>query len=81
MVSIKNRIERFVFALKYIQNEFSFDHNIFIDEATVRVDKNGHTAWYGQIEGESGLFGRNAHETSIHVIGGISRRGVRFHNF
>ena len=78
MVSLKNRIERFFFSLCCVEFEFNFDYNIFIDEATNCADKNGHTRWYRKIEGETrrGLVGRNAHEVSCHVIGGISRRGA-----
>ena len=78
MVSFKNRIEQYLFALCCDQTELSFDYKIFIDKANAWADQNGHTRWYRKMEGEtrSGSVGHNAHEFSCHVIGDISGRGA-----
>ena len=76
-VSFKNRIDRFIFAKLSLACIETFDFNIFIDESTVQCDKNANKQWYQDFPGETriGLIGKYSHELSLHVLGGISRRG------
>ncbi len=55
-----------------------FFYTIFIDESTVKATKNAARIWYRPFDDETrnGLIGRYAHGLSVHVIGGISRRGA-----
>ncbi len=77
MVSIKNRIERYIFASLCLKSEEKFNESIFIDESTVQINKNARKVWYRFISGETrlGLIGKNKHEPAVHIIGGISRAG------
>ncbi len=71
------RIHRFMFAI-YCLNTFErFLYSIFIDECTVALDKNSRTQWYRKVPGETrlGFKGKFKHAASVHIIGGISRRG------
>ena len=78
-VSQKNRIERVIFCNMCKLNKENFDYSIFIDECTVSMTKTGRLQWYRSgIAGEtrSGLQSKYKHTASVHVIGGISRRGA-----
>jgi transposase len=77
-VSIKNRIERMIFAKMYLTSGLNFDNSIFIDESTVQMNINGPKHWSRRELGEprNGLIGRYSHPASVHVLGGISRRGA-----
>jgi hypothetical protein len=62
----------------YCLNTFErFLYSIFIDECTVALDKNSRTQWYRKVPGETrlGFKGKFKHAASVHIIGGISRRG------
>jgi hypothetical protein len=77
MVSVKNRIERYIYASLCLSSHETFNESIFIDESTVQLNKNANRIWYKFIYGETrlGLIGKNKHEPSVHIIGGISRSG------
>ena len=77
VVSPKNRIERFFFAKVILEFEDQFLDSIFIDESTVQMNKNASTIWYKVISGETrlGLIGKYKHAASVHILGGISRKG------
>ena len=77
LVSPKNRIERFFFAKVSLEFEDKFLDSIFIDESTVQMNKNASTIWYKVISGETrlGLIGKYKHAASVHILGGISRKG------
>jgi hypothetical protein len=77
-VNEKNRIERIIFAKLCIDLGERFDNSIFLDECTVSMDKNGKTQWYRKFPGETrlGFKGQYKHTQSVHIIGGISRRGA-----
>ena len=55
----------------------NFNKSIFIDESTVKINRNSRRIWYHFVHGETrlGLIGENKHEPSVHIIGGISRQG------
>ena len=77
-VSVKNRIERVLFCNFCIITKETFHYSIFIDECTVMMNKNARTQWFRSgLAGEtkSGLKPKYKHAASIHLIGGISRRG------
>lgn len=76
-VSSKNRIERIIFCNFCRLTREDFEYSIFIDECTVKMDKNGRFQWYKKRKNQtkSGLVAKYKHTASIHVIGGISRRG------
>jgi transposase len=76
-VSYKNRIERVVYAKTCQKYNENFNESVFIDESTIQTNRNGNMQWHRKIRGETrnGLVGRYKHEASVHVIGGISRKG------
>ena len=78
MVSLKNRIELYIYATLCLKNEEKFNDSIFIDESTVQINKNARKIWYSFISGETrlGLIGKNKHEPAVHIIGGISKAGA-----
>lgn len=74
-VSNKNRYERFIYArICLITNEI-FLYHIFIDECTVELVRHGSIYRLKEAPHHIKLVGRYAHEASVHIIGGISRRG------
>ena len=76
-VSQKNRLERIAFAnlARYFGDKF--DNSIFIDESTIQCTKNAHKMWNKPFINETrlGLQEKYSHLASVHVIGGISRKG------
>jgi hypothetical protein len=76
-VSYKNRIERVAYAKAYLKFNETFQETVFIDESTIKCNKNGNMQWYRKNPGETknGLVGKYKHETCVHVTGGISRKG------
>jgi hypothetical protein len=62
----------------YLTSGLNFDNSIFIDESTVQMNINGPMHWSRRELGEpqNGLIGRYSHQASVHVLGGISRRGA-----
>jgi hypothetical protein len=76
-VSYKNRIERVAYAKACLKFNETFQETVFIDESTIKCNKNGNMQWYRKNPGETknGLVGKYKHETCVHVIGGISRKG------
>jgi hypothetical protein len=77
-VSRKNQIERVVFAKVCILTDESFHNCIFIDESTVKMQRNANRRWFRPDPNETrlGLVGQYKHVPSVHVIGGISRFGA-----
>ena len=76
-VSKKNRIARLIFCkfcLLSFQDD-AFQYSIFLDKCTVMMVKNAPTQWFRDAPGEIRLVGKYKHETSVHIIGAISRRG------
>ena len=73
----KKSNRKIFFAKACLDFQDNFDHSIFIDESTVQLNKNASKIWYRVISGETrlGLIGRNKHAPSLHIIGGISRKG------
>ena len=76
-VSFKNRRERFALATMARHFKDPFDNSIFIDESTIQCTKNAYKMWNKPFVNETrlGLQEKYAHLASVHVIGGISRRG------
>ena len=77
-VSEKNHIERFFFCNFCKISKEVFDYSIFLDKCTVMMNKNARTQWFrNSLAGEtkSGLRPKYKHAASIHLKGGISRRG------
>ena len=77
-VTVKNRIERVVYCNFCLINGERFFFSIHIDECTVAMNKNGRTQWFRKFSDEtrSGLQSKYKHTASVHIIGGISRRGA-----
>jgi transposase len=74
-VSVKNQIERVVFAnFCLIYNE-TFEYVIFLDECTVEMVYEPTSYWYRSSPSHIKLVGKYQHEASVHIIGAISRRG------
>ena len=76
-MSLKNRVERIIFARICKETNENFDHSIFSDETTVQMDTNANRIWYKKFPDETriGLIGQYKHPTSFYCIGAISRRG------
>ena len=72
-----NRRERIAFANLARHFKDKFNNSIFIDESTVQCTKNAHRMWNKKFINETrlGLQEKYSHLTSVHVIGGISRKG------
>ena len=77
-VSLKNRKERICFANMAKSFKDEFDNSIFIDESTVQATRNAHRMWHKPYGNETrlGLQETYSHLMSVHVIGGISRKGA-----
>ncbi|CAF1014008.1 unnamed protein product [Brachionus calyciflorus] len=78
LVSMKNRVIRYHFALMCLYYNDFFDDVIFIDEVTVEIRKNTYKRWFKNdvIEVYRGKVGRARHNPKVHVLAGISRRGA-----
>ena len=76
-VSNKNRVERVIYASLCLLHNLKFDSAIFLDECTIQCNSNARTIWYKFFHEETrlGLVPKYKHEYSLHVLGGISRRG------
>jgi hypothetical protein len=76
-VSKKNRLERIAYANVALAFNDKFYNSIFIDESTVQATKNAYKIWNKKFPDETrlGLIEKYSHPESVHVIGGISRRG------
>lgn len=76
-VTIKNRIERVIFARLCLLQNMQFFNTIHLDESLVQATKNGNRMWFQRFPFETrlGLIGRYPHIFSVQIIGGISRRG------
>jgi hypothetical protein len=77
-VSVKNRIERLIYAELCKLNGENFDYKIFIDESTTQSNRNAGTIWYKPFPDETrlGLIGRYKHLLAFHCFGAISRKGA-----
>jgi hypothetical protein len=69
------RLERIAFANVTFNDKFL--NSIFIEESTVQSTENAHKIWNKKFPDETrlGLIEKFSHPESVHVIGGISRRG------
>ena len=77
VVSLKNRRERIAFANAALAFKDRFFNSIFIDESSVQANKNAAKIWHKKFSNETrlGLLERYSHLETVHVIGGISRKG------
>ena len=77
-VSLKNRRERIAFATMADHFNDQFNNSIFIDESTIQCTKIVYKMWNKPFVHETrlGLQEKYPHLASVHVIGGISRRGA-----
>ena len=77
VVSLKNRRERIAFANSSLAFKDRFLNSIFIDESSIQATKNASKIWNKKFLNETrlGLIEKYAHLETVHVIGGISRKG------
>ena len=78
VVSPKNGIEKIFFTKLSLEFDNQFSDSIFIDESNVQINKNASSIWYKVISGETrlGLIEKYKHAASVHILGGISRKGA-----
>ncbi len=74
-VSLKNQIERYIYAHICLLTSERFLNFIFVDECTVQLCQHGSSYRYKKRPDKIALIGKYKHEASVHVIGGISRKG------
>jgi hypothetical protein len=74
-VSLKNRIELYIYAQICLLTYERFLNYIFVDECTVQLCQHGSIYRYKDRIDKIKLIGKYKHEASVHVIGGISRKG------
>ena len=53
-----------------------FNDYIFIDETTIEMSNLGRYRWHKKISNETGKNGIYAHNVTVHVLAGISRKGA-----
>ena len=74
-VSIKNRIERYFYSNFCLLVKETYILTIFIDECTVELCRHASFRRFRNSPNRIKLVGKYSHEASVHIIGGISRRG------